>query len=261
MVPRIVIRWRYRPATLLAGWLTIAFREGQIALDRGHAELSLFDRSSIPHEGWVLDATDLLSRVLTSLSVKARSQFSLKHASVVTIDPTGNETDIRFPERSPLSSSADRLGQIVTETDARVTYSRGASFDAVLGSFAEDVIRIGGQDGAVGPMVKAIYESIADPKNAFVHLYEVLEILTASLGKREQVAEDLAVDEDDISELGRLANSEPLQEGRHRGQNFSGLRPATNDELEFGRNTALRLLCEYLERFDPDKTPLHHPGA
>jgi hypothetical protein len=57
----------------------------------------------------------------------------------------------------------------------------------------------------------------------------------------------------DWSRLGRLANSEPLKQGRHRGKSAGGLRDASESELVEARNIARSFVEAYLMYLDKNR--------
>jgi len=77
------------------------------------------------------------------------------------------------------------------------------------------------------------YETaLADPENALVHLYEVRDAVVTHFGSETNTRKVLGVSKTQWSDFGRLANDEPVREGRHRGKHSDLLRSATHKELE-----------------------------
>ncbi len=100
-------------------------------------------------------------------------------------------------------------------------------------------------------IVKSNQMAIEDPENAFVHLYEVSDALKSRFDGEEKARGELDISKAKWDVIGKLANTKPLKQGRHRG-NFAGvLRSAKLSELEDARK-AVKLLIEkylnYLER-------------
>ncbi len=56
----------------------------------------------------------------------------------------------------------------------------------------------------------------------------------------------LGITKRDWSELGRLANIEPLSQGRHRGKNLGAIRDATAEELGKARALAKSMIEAYM---------------
>jgi hypothetical protein len=57
---------------------------------------------------------------------------------------------------------------------------------------------------------------------------------------------NLNITEREWGTLGRLANMEPLEQGRHRGKAAGSLRPAKKQELDIARKCAAKFVEKYL---------------
>jgi len=64
-------------------------------------------------------------------------------------------------------------------------------------------------------------------------------------GGEHEAKSVLGITSADWKMLGRLANEEPLLEGRHRGKKIEELRPATQEELAVAR----RIVCKMIQAF------------
>lgn len=89
-------------------------------------------------------------------------------------------------------------------------------------------------------MLDSYASAIREPQNELIHLYEIKEALHSAkvLGKMKMTKTEL-------DSLTRLANNDPILEGRHRGKH-TVLRPATHAELEATRTTARELIARYI---------------
>lgn len=61
---------------------------------------------------------------------------------------------------------------------------------------------------------------------------------------------EIGISASEWSQFGKLANDEPVREGRHRGKNIGPLRNATADELNTARKFTKKLILEYLKLLD-----------
>jgi hypothetical protein len=92
-------------------------------------------------------------------------------------------------------------------------------------------------------MAKSYRRSFEDPANALVHLGEIKDILSQVFGGAKAAEKKLPSEA--FNALGRIANGLPVNEGRHRGAHYEGLRPATAAELREARNAARELIEAY----------------
>jgi hypothetical protein len=88
---------------------------------------------------------------------------------------------------------------------------------------------------------------LREPGNELIHLYEIRDALSTKFGGERGVrAALLGISSSDWSMLGRLANDEPIRQGRHRGHHAGALRGATETELAQARAIARRMIDAYL---------------
>lgn len=95
--------------------------------------------------------------------------------------------------------------------------------------------------------------AVVDPNNELVHLYEIRDALAKKFGREGACCKVLHFSSSQWSRLGRLANSEPLNQGRHRGKSLGKLRDTTEAELQEARNIARNFVeayFAYLARHD-----------
>jgi hypothetical protein len=99
------------------------------------------------------------------------------------------------------------------------------------------------------PVLKAMIDSYCaatqDSDNELVHLYEVRGAVCEHYGNEANARAALTIPKHFWSELRRLANDEPLRQGRHRGEHALVLRDATEDELTQARDIAKRIITEF----------------
>ncbi len=102
---------------------------------------------------------------------------------------------------------------------------------------ADRVARFSSDDHLTA-MLNSIGRALTDKANCLIHLYEILESLKDRFGSNRNAMKTLSLSDSQWSDLGRFANYEPLQEGRHRGSKVLALRPIT--EVEFDHCAKLR---------------------
>lgn len=89
--------------------------------------------------------------------------------------------------------------------------------------------------------------SVKDPDNEFVHLYEVRDALVTRFSSKKIASRELNITSTQWDEIGKLANTLPLKQGRHRGKMSGLLRNANASELEQCRKSAVNLIEKYLD--------------
>jgi hypothetical protein len=104
-------------------------------------------------------------------------------------------------------------------------------------------------DSTVRRMLEIFDAATRYPGNELVYLYEVWDALQTRFQRNRRIMEALGISRRDRSRLTTLANTEPLNQGRHRGQ-FDALRDATTDELAEARRIAKKMIEKFLLYLD-----------
>lgn len=133
----------------------------------------------------------------------------------------------------------DTLGNIVRDTRAE----RIAENTATLDSLAPKIE----QSPTLQNCIASYSQSVNDPDNELVHLYEVRDALSKHYGGEERAWVALGITQPEWKRVGVLANAEPLEQGRHRGKHPTGRRAATIAELEEARGIVRRWIIAFAQ--------------
>jgi hypothetical protein len=101
----------------------------------------------------------------------------------------------------------------------------------------------------VSRMFTSYMNSISDPANELIHLFEIRDAIHIFFGNKSKATKALSFDEEKWVLLGNICNGLPLKQGRHRGRTKPKLRDATEQELEQARSISkemIELMVEYL---------------
>jgi hypothetical protein len=79
-------------------------------------------------------------------------------------------------------------------------------------------------------------------------------------GDEREARESLGISETKWDKLGTLANTDPLQQGRHRGRHLGSLRGATSEELTEARAIARMMIEAYLALLERNAAPQPRSG-
>ena len=131
----------------------------------------------------------------------------------------------------------DSIGKAVRDTKAE----RIAEDTALLNLIAPKMAH----SETLRAMANSYSQAVTDSSNELVHLYEVRDALSKYYGGEHKARDVLNISEAEWDRLGRLANVEPLLQGRHRGKHPASLRPATAAELAEARDVAKRWIIAF----------------
>ncbi|MGB0070786.1 MAG: hypothetical protein WBQ11_22405, partial [Isosphaeraceae bacterium] len=66
-------------------------------------------------------------------------------------------------------------------------------------------------------LLASFRQAVADPADRMTHLYEIRDALNRHFGGEKTARNQLGLTHKGWSDLGRIANKEPIEESRHRG--------------------------------------------
>jgi len=116
-------------------------------------------------------------------------------------------------------------------------------------------------DQTLHKMLDSFDASIRYPGNELVYLYEIWDALQEKFRKKKHARKALGVLNSDRSRITKLANKEPLNQGRHRGRHAGNLREATTEELSEARRIAREMIEKYLGYLDKQQAAvIARPG-
>jgi hypothetical protein len=102
-------------------------------------------------------------------------------------------------------------------------------------------------DATLDQILKSYQQSVKDPQHELVHLYEIRDALSNRFGSNPDARKALGISKDEWTEIGKLANILPLNQGRHRGKSVGNLRDAKPVELEMARKLVVHLIDKYMD--------------
>ena len=127
---------------------------------------------------------------------------------------------------------------VVIEDSEQERIERESRQALLLESHADDLI--------LARILTSHRNSLHDPDNDFVHLYEIWDALESKFLKRHQVADALKIKFSKFGQFQTVCNR-PTLASRHRGTADGALRQPTPAEYELARSIAWELVIGYAE--------------
>jgi hypothetical protein len=112
------------------------------------------------------------------------------------------------------------------------------------------------EETLLNSLLSSYLASCNDPDNELVYLYEIRDALKKRFGGEVPVRQALAISGKAWSQFGRLADNEPLSQGRHRGNFVGKLRLATEEEIVTARLFVKKLLHGFLHYLEQSGAPV-----
>jgi hypothetical protein len=245
---RWFIEWTYSPTDFFEEPLQIrhehcelTIREGKIVakVDPGYGD----PRPTLRGQ---LDA-ELNNRFIGAQLVSAKP-FKLSPASIHNQKPSGGRnTFIEFVDAICMASAHADI-RIVSKDGNVICDTRTERIQRTH-SLADLAAKYGRTDEVATKILQGYKNAIDDQGDLLVHLYEIRDALAKRFGGDREARRELKI-EREWECLGKLANDEPLKQGRHRGRMLSGLRDATRAELDAAKTAAQTMIENYLRYID-----------
>lgn len=173
--------------------------------------------------------------------------YELSKASMYLLHPDGHKDITIFIEDLVITMSMGAPDIIVKDKDGNVIRDSRKERVEKKKKLAELAEKYRQKDSVVESLLNSHNEAVNDPDNELVHLYEIRDSIVKKFGDESASRSALGITGTQWSRLGKLANDEPLKQGRHRGKNPGILRDATEEELREARGIALNLIEAYLD--------------
>lgn len=238
-----LLEWSFVPPNALIGHFpapcsgyALTFAEGTI---QARVEADQWTKESGIQERIQVE----LECVLFALGMMRQTVISLAEPTLIEVRSDGRR--IMYAEMHSTAIVSDHMAWRLVD----------ANGNAVRDSLQEqrdreralmEQVRLRAHDHVLHKMLRAYRVSQFEGANELIHLYEITETLATRFKGEHKARRILNVSDADWSGLGRVANNEPVREGRHRGKTIGELRSATSEELNNCRRVAQALIYAYL---------------
>jgi len=243
----VQLEWKYTPETYLEEPISISFEGGDLNIGNGVAiakiEPAVYHSSSSIQK----DLTRQIESRLHAVQMMTHEDFDLSKASRTDLREDGKKNHFVEVESCVMSMSFRTVDIIVKDKDGNVVSDTKRERLNKQEKLASLVDKHRNYDATLDQMLKSHQKSVKDPENELVYLYEVRDSLSKKFGSKKNAIRKLDITDDDWEEIGKLANSLPLKQGRHRGRAVGSLRDAEGSELEKARKSVAYLIEQYLD--------------
>jgi hypothetical protein len=243
------IRWDYHPSTLFEApfestvlGTTIIFRDG--------SAIATFSPIVEPlTETTVSALTASARRIIAARSLLTHKAYELSAPTISydredgtrSVSLTVGVSEVVVMTEQPDIVARDASGTVIHDSKAMRIAMHDRDTEIILTALE--------RHPDLQALVDSYLRAVADPADEFVHLYEVRDGLGKLLGGETGARTLLGISKAEWQQLGRLANAEPIDQGRHRGQHLGNTRPATAEELEVARSTVRTRIVRLSERW------------
>lgn len=245
----IILEWTYSPPDYFEVPVAISRDDYQITIQDGKVEAKLesSDYDSDPSTKDIIE--DALNHRFRGIQLLTHREYKLSYAGRYRMHPDGHRDVFLTVAPAKVKVRASLADIVIVHKDGTLYDSRKERIDKEtdLANLAE---KHGTRDGLARSLLESYHASVSDPDNELVHLYEICDALVKGFGGETKALSALTLTKSKWSSLHRLANNEPLKQGRHRGKFTGKLRDATEAELKEARDIAQSFIIAYLRYLD-----------
>ena len=239
------LKWTFTPSDYFGQELSPSLEGVTISIGHGVAEARV--DKAIYEQDFSLRKKlhEYLLQAFRGAQLSVLEPFELSWPAETEIRADGKRIVYFGPSTISASSRASANNTVIHKADGTVIDTKAERL-AQKRQFGELVQKHSSDRYLVG-MLRSISSALTNKDNCLVYLYEILDSLTLKFSTKKQALAALSLTKDSWSTLGRLANDEPLQEGRHRGRAVVDLRPATQMELDECMSIAREFVVAYIQ--------------
>ena len=251
----VVLEWKFSPPDYFEEPIPIKRDDYVMTISNGTVEArirpEIYDKDQSMRDRLHSSLNDRFLGVQLS----SHKPYELSKASMYRLHPDGRKDITIFPEPIVIKVSMGEPDIIVKDKDGNVINDSRHERIQKKHRLAELAEKYRQRDPVVASILRSYNEAVNDPDNELVHLYEIRDEIAKHLGGELTAQSILGISGKQWSKLGRLANDEPLKQGRHRGKNLGVLRDATEGELREARYIARNIVEAYLDYLESLKCP------
>lgn len=246
-VVSIQLEWKYSPGIYLEEPILIEFEGGELEIKDGVAIAVIEPEAFHADKSIREELTNKIENRLHAVQIMTHKDFELSKPSRTDIREDGKKNYYLEIESCVINMSVGTLDLVVHDKDGNIISDTKKERLDKQSTFAYLIDKHREHGATLDQMLKSYQQSVKDLKNELVHLYEIRDALFNKFGSKANAIKALGITKTEWDEIGILANSLPLKQGRHRGQYVGTLRNAESAELEMARKSVVHLTDKYLE--------------
>ena len=249
----MIFEWTYLPSDYFEEEVAISRDNYQVTIQDGKVEAKL-EFLEYEHDPNIKDIIeDALNHRFRGIQLLTHREYQLSYAGSYRVHPDGHKDTFITVPTAEMKISALPPDIVITHKDETIYDSRKERIEKKR-NLADLAEIYGPRDSIARSLLESNHMSITHPDNELVHLYEICEILAMGFNGKTEACSVLGLSKSRWSTLSRIANNEPIKQGRHRGKFLGILRDATEAELERARSIARTFIIAYLRYLDKKST-------
>ena len=243
---RTELEWKYEPSDFFEAPYQCASADFSLVMSEGRALVTLsVPVDPVPEE---LEKRVKLAvdGVLLVRQVQVHRRYTLVGPNTYQYSAAGKSIAVR-PDTAHLLITAGHVDFVMTDPSGKIVRDTRAERIAEHTAFIDSLAPKVPKSFLLRSLLEMYSRAVSDPKKELVHLYDVRDALSKYYGKKELAIKALHIIEGEWNRFGKLANDEPIRQGRHAGKHHQNLRNATEVELADARNLVKKWITSFAE--------------
>lgn len=257
------LEWSYKPTDYFEHPFKFKNKNYEIEIWDGRVKVMLFAEeyhklNGIP-ENLIDEIRNKIDFAFMAVQLETHGRYDIsKTYSFHYAQPNGRKSVTIRAEPGSFTVAGGGVDFKLTDSKGTVIVDTRAERIRRKEEFARLALKHGPEDETAHSMLRSFGASIDDPGNSLVHLYEIEDALKKKFCNREKALTSLHISDDTKwDRLHKLANDEPLKEGRHRGSFPGQLRNATREEVEEATKIAEEIIHKYFYYLNEIESKAH----
>lgn len=250
----VQLEWTYSPETYLEEPILIEFEGGRLKIKDGVALATINPEIFHADDSVREKLTKKIENRLHAVQIITHNDFKLSKPSHTDILEDGRKNCFLEVDSCEIAISVESVDIVVKDKDGNVLSDSKRERLNKQRKFAVLFDKHRANDVTLDQMLKSYQQSVRDPQNELVYLYEIRDALSKRLGSKSKAISALGITYVEWDIIGKIANTMPLKQGRHRGQAAGSLRDAESEELKMARKSALHMIDKYVEFLEASKS-------
>lgn len=246
-VVSIELEWNYTPLNYLEEPINLVFDGVSLDIKNGKGRAVItpeqFEKNSTIKE----DLHNFIESRFQAVQIFNHKDFELSSPSRTDLREDGKKHHYLQVNSVTFGMTCSSVDFVVKDKNGNIKSDTKRDRLERQNNYAEILEKHRNTDPTLLQLCSSYQMSVKDPDNEFVHLYEVRDALVTRFTSKKLALRELNITSTQWDEIGKLANTLPLKQGRHRGKAPGLLRNANPSELEQGRKSAVNLIEKYLE--------------
>jgi len=243
----VILEWNFTPADYFEEPINLLRDNYEINIEDGRARANIEAKHFDSNPDLRTKIHESLNSRFQAAQIINRKTYELSESSMSRIHENGAVSQTIFVKAAELIVTANSPDIVITESNGEVAGDSKRERIAKREALANLVEKHSPGNPTIKSIMASWETSLREPDNVLSSLYDIREALKREFGNENAAYSALGLSRKSWKELGRLANYEPLKQGRHPGWHANELRDATEDELIQARRIAQTLIEQYLD--------------